>query len=79
MRLNVQKCEIVVFSRNKIKQLPTVSINGEVIPAEDVGKCLGYWWREDRMATRAVEENTKKAQKSFFLYGGIGVFLGDLM
>ena len=30
------------------------------------------------MATKAVEENIKKARKSIFLYGGIGVFLGDL-
>ena len=30
------------------------------------------------MATRAVEENVKKARRSFFLYGGIGVFQGDL-
>ena len=38
---------------------------------------LGYWWR-DQMATRAVEENVKKARRSFFRYGGIGVFQGDL-
>ena len=62
---------IVVFSRNKI---PKCSIDGELIPAGDVGKCLGDWWREDLMATRAVEENIKKARKSFFLYGGIGMF-----
>ena len=61
-----------------MKQFPECSIDGELIPAGDVGKCLGYWWREDLMATRAVEENMKKAQKSFFLYDGIGVFLGDL-
>ena len=78
LRLNVQKCEIVVFSRSKMKQFPECSIDRELIPAGDVGKCLGYWWREDLMAIRAVEENIKKARKSFFLYGGIGVFLGDL-
>ena len=60
LRLNVQKCEIVVFSRSKMKQFPECSIDGELIPAGDVGKCLGYWWREDLMATRAVEENIKK-------------------
>ena len=78
LRLNVQKCEIVVFSRNKMKQFPECSIDGELIPAWDVGKCLGYWWREDLTATRAVEDNIKKAWKSFLLCGGTGVFLGDL-
>ena len=63
------------FSRSKLKQFPDCSIDGEVIPAGKVGKCLGYWWSEDLMATRAVEENIKKARKSFFLYGSIGVFL----
>jgi len=56
-----------------MKQLPECGIDGELIPAGDVGKCLGYWWREDLMATRAMEENIKKARKSFFLYSGIGV------
>ena len=78
LKLNAQKCEIVVFSRNQTKQFPECSVDGEVIPASDVGKCLGYWWRGDQMATRAVEENVKKARRSFFLYGGIGVFQGDL-
>ena len=73
LRLNVQKCEIVVFSRSKLKQFPDCSIDGEVIPAGNVGRCLEYWWSEDLMATRTVEENIKKARKSFFLYGGIGV------
>ena len=34
LRLNVQKCEIVVFSRNKMKQFPECTIDGELIPAD---------------------------------------------
>ena len=30
------------------------------------------------MANRAVEEGTKKTRRSFFHYGAIGVFQGDL-
>ena len=78
LKLNAQKCEVVVFSRAQGNQFPECSIEGEVLPASDVGKCLGYWWRGDQMATRAVEENVKKARRAFFLYGGIGVFQGDL-
>ena len=64
-----------------MKQFPECSIDGELISAGDVSKCLGCCWREDLMATRAVEENIANVNvvwKSFFLYGGIGVFLGDL-
>ena len=42
------------------------------------GKCLGYWWRGDLMANRAVEEGVKKARRNFFHYGAIGVLQGDL-
>ena len=68
---------IVVFSRNKMKQFPKYSIDGELIPAGDVGKCLGDWWREDLMATRAVEENIKKAF-SCMVALVCSNFLGDL-
>ena len=47
LKLNAQKCEIVVLSRNQTNQFPECSIDGEVIPASDVRKCLGYWWRGD--------------------------------
>ena len=45
------------------------------MPVGDVGKCLGYWWKGDLLATRSVDENIKKA---FFHYGSIGVFQGDI-
>ena len=67
----------MVISRNQTNQFPECSID-DMLPASDVGKFLGYWWRGDQMATKAVEENLKKAKSSVFPYGGIGVFQGDL-
>ena len=48
------------------------------MPVGDVGKCLGYWWKGDLLATRYVDENIKKACRAFFHYGSIGVFQGDI-
>ena len=48
------------------------------MPVGDVGKCLGYWWKGDLLATRSVDENIKKARRAFFHYGSIGVFQGDI-
>ena len=48
------------------------------MPAGDVGKCLGYWWKGDLFATKSVDENIKKARRSFFHYGSIGAFQGDI-
>ena len=56
--------------------LPTCEVDSSVLPVGDVGKCLGYWWEGDLLATRAVEENIKKARRAFFHYGSIGVFQG---
>ena len=44
----------------------------------DVGKCLGYWWKDNLVATKCDDENIKKARKSFFHYGNIGMIQGDL-
>lgn len=50
-----------------------------VLPASDAGKCLLYWWKGDLLASHAVEENIKKARRTFFFhYGSIGTFQGDL-
>ena len=48
------------------------------MPVGDVGKCLGYWWKGDILATRSVDENIKKVRRAFFHYGSIGVFQGDI-
>ena len=79
LRLNVQKCEIVMFSRGCGSGVtPQCEVDGSEIPVRDAGKCLGYWWRGDLMASRSVEENIRKARKSFFHYGSLGAFQGDL-
>ena len=78
LRLNVKKCEIVLFSQSRNTNLPVCEVEGTVLPAGDVGKCLGYWWKGDLLATKCVEENIKKARRCFFHYGSIGVFQGDI-
>ena len=40
-----------------------------------MGKCLGFWWTGDLLATKSVDENIKKV---FFHYGTVGAFQGDL-
>ena len=42
LRLNVSKCEIVLFSQNCNIDLPVCKVEGAVLPAGDVGKCLLY-------------------------------------
>ena len=57
---------------------PQCEVDGSEIPVRDAGKCLGYWWRGGLKASRSVEENIRKAHKSFFHYGSLGAFQGDL-
>ena len=78
LKLNINKCEIVVFSRDRNFAPPLCEIEWSEMPAGDVGKCLGYWWKGDLLATKSVVENTKKAPRAFFHYGSIGVFQGDI-
>ena len=78
LTLNLSKCEIVTFSKDQSRTHPVCEIDGAVIPAGDCGKCLGYWWRGDLLATKSVDENIAKARRAFFHYGSIGVFQGEL-
>ena len=57
---------------------PSCEVEGSEMPVGDVGKCLGYWWKGDLLATISVDENIKKARRTFFHYGSIGVFQGDI-
>ena len=43
LRLNISKCEIVMFSRDQSTAFPSCEADGSILPAGDVGKCLGYW------------------------------------
>ena len=53
-------------------------VDGSVMPAGDVGKCLDYWWKGDLSVSRSAEENIQKACQAFFHFGSIGVFQGDI-
>ena len=74
LKLNVSKCEIVVFSTQFSTTLPVCEVDGTVMPASGVGKCLGYWWKGDLSASWSVGKNIQKARRAFFHYGSIGVF-----
>ena len=79
LQLNINKCEIIPFSHtNKSGQQPHCEVDGSIIPVRPEAKCLGYWWRNDLFASKSVSENIGKARRSFFLYGNIGAFQGDL-
>ena len=70
LQLNINKCEIVPFSHsNKSGQQPHCEVNCAVIPVRSEAKCLGYWWRNDLLASKSISENIGKARHSFFLYG----------
>ena len=45
-------------------QFSECSIDSDVLPASDVGKCLGNWWSGDKMATKAAKENLKKTRRT---------------
>ena len=77
-KLNVSKCEIVLFSSKKDIAFPVCEVEGSVMPAGDVGKFLGYWWRGDLSASTSIDENIRKACCAFFHFGRIGVFQGDV-
>ena len=80
LQLNINKCEIIPFSHtNKSGQQPHCEVDGSIIPpVRPEAKCLGYWWRNYLFASKSVSENIGKARRSFFLYGSIGAFQGDL-
>ena len=67
-----------MFSVQHSTPFPVCQVDGLVMPAGDVGKCLGYWWKEDLSASRSVEENIQKACGAFFHSGSIGVFQVDI-
>ena len=53
-------------------------IDGSLLPVNMAGKCLGYWWVRDLTASKQVDENIKKARRTFFHYGTLGTFQGNL-
>ena len=72
LKLNVSKCEIVLFSNHSpAAQLPVCEVDGAVMPAGDVGKCLGYWWSGDLSSSKSIEDNINKSRRAFFHFGSI--------
>ena len=69
---------VLSFARENFLQHPSCKIEGEVLQASGTAKCLGYQWNHDLSAKPSVEYNVSKARKSFFAYGSMGLFQGDL-
>ena len=66
---------MVVFASDPHARYPECKIAEQAISVGSEGKCLGYWWQGNLMVNRAVEEDIKKARRSFFHYGAIGVLM----
>ena len=78
LKLNTSKCEIVLFGRGKAKTTPECDVDGSLLPVGNAGKCLGFWWKGDLMATESVKENISKARRAYFHWGSLGAFQGNL-
>ena len=66
LRLNGSKCELVVFSKIQSITPPTCVVEGSVILAGDMAKCLGYRWKGDLLAKKSVQMYIQKARSAFF-------------
>ena len=51
LRLNVQKCEMVMFGTSRIGVAPVCEEEGCALPVSDAVKCLGFWWRKDLLVS----------------------------
>ena len=49
LKLNVGKCEVMMFSRDCSVDVPECVEDGSVLPARDIG---GFWWKGDLLASR---------------------------
>ncbi len=78
LQLNPSKCEIVSFSLSNNIQHPVSNVDGNILHASGTAKCLGYHWNHDLFAKPSIEYNVTKARRSFFVYGSMGLFQGDL-
>ena len=78
LQINPAKCEIVSFAQRNSVDDPLCEIEGKLLPAGGTAKCLGYLWNHNLSAKPSIEHNILKAKKSFFAYGSMGLFKGDL-
>ena len=74
LKLNVAKCEVVVFTRSHQAAAPVCEVEGSTLPVGDTGKCLGVWWKGNLLETKSIEENIRKARRAFFPTREPGVF-----
>ena len=78
LTLNPQKCEVVVMSKTKHPKEVVCRCDQQQLIPKDAAKCLGFWWSWNLAANTAVDEAVKKARHTFFLFGGMGAFQGEL-
>ena len=62
LKLNVGKCEVIVFSYDRSATSVECSVGGELVLVGGTGEHLGYCWRGDLLSSRAVQENIKRAR-----------------
>ena len=43
LKLNMGKCEVTVFSTDRSATSVEYSVDGELVPIGETGKCLRYW------------------------------------
>ena len=76
LKLNVSKGDIILFSSQKGIAFPVYDVEGPIMPAGDIGKFLGYWWRGDLLASTSMDKNIRKARRAFFHFGSICAISG---
>ena len=78
LQLNPSKCEIVSFAQKNNVPHPVYEIENTTLPSRGSAKCLGFKWHHDLSAKPSIDYNILKARKSFFAYGSMGLFQGQL-
>ena len=82
LTLNVSKCEVIICKKGSRLPPPVNITNGDTgycnFPIKEEAKCLGYVWRSNLSSSGMIEERIKKARRSFFQFGSISAFQGDL-
>ena len=78
MKLNVTKCNYMIFSRSKTKFATRIKINNETIDRISMTKLLGVWISEDLSWSKNCKEICRKAYSRLSMitklkYVGVGV------
>ena len=62
LKLNIEKCEVIVFTRSHQEDAPVCEIEGTFLPVSDPGKCLGVWWKGNLMATNPLKRTSRRQE-----------------